>query len=59
MGTQVKGLDGKVNKLSDDMDVVKTELRLIRTELKEKVARDEFVLLEQKVEKLEKIVLAH
>ena len=35
-------------------DEVKDELRVIRNELKEKVSRDEFVLLEKRVLKLEK-----
>jgi chromosome segregation ATPase len=47
-------LDNKVDKLSDDMDFVKGELRVIRNELKEKVGRDEFQLLEERVIRLEK-----
>ncbi|MBI4159925.1 hypothetical protein HY504_02040 [Candidatus Wolfebacteria bacterium] len=59
-------LDKKVDDLRldmsqrfDDVDykfsVVLDELGVIRNELKEKVGRDEFVLLEKRVAKLEKV----
>jgi len=48
-----------VSELRKDMDykfeIVLEELSLIRNELKAKVDRDEFVLLERRVEQLEKI----
>lgn len=40
-------------------EVVFDELRLIRNELKEKVGRDEFLILEKRVIKLEKSLNAH
>ncbi|MEK7609064.1 MAG: hypothetical protein AAB476_01110 [Patescibacteria group bacterium] len=47
-----------VNQLKDDMLEVKAELALIRHDLKEKVGRDEFKLLEQRVLRLEKTARA-
>lgn len=60
-----KGLDKKIDKNHEELkefrsevnykfEVVFDELRLIRNELKEKVGRDEFALLEKRVIKLEK-----
>lgn len=43
-----------VKTLKNDMVFVKGELGIIRNELKEKVGRDEFVLLEKRVAFLEK-----
>lgn len=45
-----------VTTLKDDMEFVKGELGIIRNELKEKIGRDEFILLEKRVVILEKIV---
>ena len=42
------------NEVNYKFDVVFDELHLIRNELKEKVGRDEFVLLEKRVMNLEK-----
>ena len=51
-------VDKKVGDLHREMDykfeIVLDELRLIRNELKEKVGRDEFTLLEKRVMALEK-----
>ena len=47
-----------VGKLQEDMVIVKDELGLIRNELKAKVSRDEFNLLEKRVINLEKSVKA-
>lgn len=44
-----------VGTLKEDMNFVKGELRLIRNELKEKVGRDEFIALEERVIALENI----
>ncbi len=44
--------------LKEDMIFVKGELGLIRNELKEKVSRDEFALLEKRVLSLEKTARA-
>lgn len=47
-------LQEDVSVLKEDMVFVKGELGLIRNELKEKVGRDEFALLEKRVLSLEK-----
>lgn len=52
--SKVDKIDKDVEQLKDDMLEVKAELTLIRHELKEKVGRDEFKLLEQRVLRLEK-----
>ena len=43
-----------VGELKEDMADVKEELHIIRNELKEKIGRDEFVALENRVKRLEK-----
>jgi len=56
---KVDQVDKKVDNLKLEMDykfdIVLDELRLIRNELKEKVGRDEFALLEKRVIALEKL----
>lgn len=58
LNKKINEVDGKVDNLKNKMDykfeIVFDELRLIRNELKEKVSRDEFALLEKRVLKLEK-----
>ena len=60
-----QGLDKKIDKVDEKLEdfrdevnykfeIVFDELRLIRNELKEKVGRDEFALLEKRVMALEK-----
>ncbi len=55
---KIDGVDKKVDNLKTEMDykfgIVLDELSLIRNELKEKVGRDEFSLLEKRVIALEK-----
>lgn len=55
---KIERVDKKVDILKEDMDykfeTVFDELRLIRNELKEKVDRDEFLVLEKRVAALEK-----
>lgn len=55
---KIDGVDKKVDNLKTEMnykfDVVFDELHIIRNELKEKVSRDEFVLLEKRVMALER-----
>jgi chromosome segregation ATPase len=51
----VASLKEDVAVLKEDMQEVKEELHIIRNELKEKVGRDEFVALENRVKRLEKI----
>ena len=43
-----------VAKNTEDIEEMKMDLHIIRQDLKEKVGRDEFVLLEQRITKLEK-----
>lgn len=43
-----------VAKNTEDIDFMKMELSIIRNDLKEKVSREEFVLLETRVAKLER-----
>ena len=43
-----------VAKKTEDIEVMKMELSIIRNDLKEKVSREEFVLLETRVAKLER-----
>ncbi len=58
LGGKIDKVDKKVENLRTEMDykfeLTFDELRLIRNELKEKVGRDEFVLLEKRVMALEK-----
>ena len=57
---KIDRVDGKVDDFRKEVDykfeVVFDELRIIRNELKEKVGREEFALLEKKVLKLEKVI---
>lgn len=49
-----KKVDGLHEEMNYKFELVLDELRLIRNELKEKVSRDEFALLEKRVIALEK-----
>ena len=49
-----KEVDERFNEVDYKFELTFDELRLIRNELKEKVGRDEFVLLEKRVMALEK-----
>ncbi len=55
---KIDKVDQKVDNLKNEMDykfeLVFDELRLIRNDLKEKIGRDEFALLEKRVIALEK-----
>lgn len=50
----MKQVKTEVHLLHEDMTEVKGNINIIRNELKEKVGRDEFKLLEQRVLRLEK-----
>lgn len=56
---KIDRVDAKVDNLKEEMDykfdIVFGELRVIRNELKNKVDRDEFLLLEKRVVALEKM----
>jgi GTP-binding protein EngB required for normal cell division len=52
--TKFDEIDARFNEIDVQFNDVKDELHVIRNELKEKVGRDEFVLLEKRVMALEK-----
>ena len=58
LDVKIDKVDSKVDNLREEMnykfEVALDELRIIRNELKEKVGRDEFALLEKRVAALEK-----
>lgn len=49
-----KDVDKRFNEVNYKFEIVFDELHLIRNELKEKISRDEFALLEKRVMALEK-----
>lgn len=58
LDTKIDGVKQEMHERFNEVDykfgIVFDELHLIRNELKEKVSRDEFLLLEKRVSKLEK-----
>jgi len=58
LGRKIDKVDKKVDNLRTEMnykfEIVFDELHLIRNDIKEKVSRDEFILLEKRVLSLEK-----
>lgn len=54
LDTRLTSLEAKVAQMSEDVDVIKHEIRLIRHDLTQKVNREEFEILAERVEKLEK-----
>ena len=55
MQTQLTIIRDMVVKSTEDIEVIKMELSVIRRDLKEKVGRDEFTVLEARVAQLEGI----
>lgn len=53
---QLSAIRDMVAKNTEDIEVIKMELQIIRHDLKEKVGREEFVLLENRVSKMEKVL---
>lgn len=51
---RVTALEVKINQLAEDMAHVKQEIRLIRHDLSQKVNREEFEILTERVDRLEK-----
>ncbi len=47
-------VEQRLDKMDETLESVQDELRLVRNELKEKVGRDEFLVLEKRVAALEK-----
>ena len=56
MQAQLVAIREMVAKNTEDIETIKLELQVIRHDLKEKVSRDEFALLEHRVTKVEKMV---
>jgi len=46
-------IDGKLDKIEDTLEVIKLDIEFIKNELKQKVSRDEFAVLEKRVSMLE------
>ena len=51
---QLEGIRDMVARNTEDIEVIKMDLHIVRSDLKEKVGRDEFALLENRISKLEK-----
>jgi peptidoglycan hydrolase CwlO-like protein len=45
--------DKRFDKIEDDLGVIKLDIEVIKNDLKQKVSRDEFVILEKRVSALE------
>lgn len=45
--------DKRFDKIDSDLDVIKLDVEMIKNELKQKVSRDEFAILERRVSLLE------
>ncbi len=56
---QLASIRDMVAKNTEDIEEMKMDLHIIRHDLKEKVGRDEFVVLENRVAKLEKVSRGH
>ena len=50
---QITVLQGDMNQVKDDIEVIKLDIEVIKNDLKQKVSRDEFVILEKRVSLLE------
>ena len=46
-------LQEDMNKVKDDLEIIKVDIEFVKNELKQKVSRDEFVVLEKRVSLLE------
>jgi chromosome segregation ATPase len=57
MQEQIASLYEMVAKNTEDIEMIKMEVQLMRRDLKQKADRDEVLLLENRVAKLEKIAL--
>ncbi len=53
METKFDRLESKVDNLEKDMKIVKTDVGFIKSELSQKVSRQEFTFLENRVANLE------
>lgn len=51
---QLEGIRDMVVRNTEDIEVIKMDMHIIRGDLKEKIGRDEFALLENRISKLEK-----
>jgi archaellum component FlaC len=50
---KLKEHDERFGKIEDTLEVIKLDIEFIKNELKQKVSRDEFVILEKRVSMLE------
>jgi len=50
---KIDGLQGDMNTVKGDIEIIKVDIEFIKNELKQKVARDEFAVLEKRVSMLE------
>lgn len=50
---KITALQEDMNKVRDDIEVIKLDIEFIKNELKQKVNRDEFAVLEKRVSMLE------
>ena len=50
---KITALQEDVSKVRDDIEVIKFDVEVIKNDLKQKVGRDEFVILEKRVSMLE------
>lgn len=53
MGERLTTMDGRLDKIEANIAVTKLDIEFIKHELKQKVARDEFAVLERRVALLE------
>ena len=50
---KIGNLQKNVSEIKDDIGIIKVDIEFIKNELKQKVSRDEFVVLEKRVSMLE------
>ncbi|PIR89091.1 MAG: hypothetical protein COU07_02580 [Candidatus Harrisonbacteria bacterium CG10_big_fil_rev_8_21_14_0_10_40_38] len=53
---QLVSIRDMVAKNTEDIEIIKMESQIIRNDLKEKISRDEFKILETRISKLEKSI---
>ena len=53
---QLIAIRDMVAKNTEDIEMIKMELHIVRSDTKKQVSRDEYILLEERIAKLEKVV---
>ncbi len=56
--SQLKSIKEMIGRNTEDIEMMKMDLHIIRNDLKEKIDRNEFLVLEKRVFKLEKKITA-